>query len=127
MTVWETIAAKYLQPGETLRGAVPAFTGGGFGRVILGVTERRVLLVKSSYSRFTDRGLLWADDARQVRLVPKVVMTRAPGQGMSGNAYVTLTRADGTKVDLNIRRGFLFLPQSDKHLSTLFSLIHAEN
>lgn len=126
MTAWEGVAARHVQPAEVLHGAVPAFTGGGFGRRIVGVTDRRVLMIKSSYLRFSDGGLLWADDVDHVRLSPDVIKTNAAGDFdsvPSGNAYMTLARADGTLVELNVRRGFLFLPQTDRHLATLFGLI----
>ena len=122
----DSIATRYLEPGEVLHGTVPAFTGGGFGRLIIAITDRRLLMIKSSYSHFTDRGLLWADDISTVRISSQVVQTMGAGAGRnfkSGNSYVTLERADGGQVKLNIRRGFLFFPESDRHLKTLFTLV----
>jgi hypothetical protein len=124
VTKWEAIATKHLEGGEVLRGAVPAFSGGGFGRLVIGVTDRRLLMIKSSYTHFKDRGLLWADDVSKVRLSGDVIKTTVRG-AQSGNAYTTLVRADGTDFKLNVRRGFLFFPQSDRHLRTLYALLPA--
>jgi hypothetical protein len=63
----ERVIHPYLRD-ETLNVALSCYLGAGFQRAVLGVTDRRVLLVKSAYWSVRDKGLLWADPLDQVAL-----------------------------------------------------------
>ncbi|WP_367123519.1 hypothetical protein [Streptomyces phytohabitans] len=90
---------------ETVKAALPAYTGLGFSRIVLAVTDRRVLAVRSAYWSLKDKGLAWADPVDEVALgeLPHELRTKGT---YTGNTYVHLRRADGTSLKLNPRNGF---------------------
>ncbi len=98
----------HLEPGEVVRLVVTGYSG-MTARVILGVTDRRVLAVRSAYWMVKGKGLMWADPLSAVKILGKPSETKVGPQGLgqkSGNVYVTLQRADGKKFVFNPRNGF---------------------
>jgi hypothetical protein len=73
---------------------------------VLGVTDRRVLLVKSAYWSVRDKGLLWADPLDQVALANRPGDLYV-GLAYSGNTYVRLRRGDHSEFRLNPRTSFI--------------------
>jgi hypothetical protein len=108
---------------ETLKVALSGYIGAGLRRVVLGVTDRRVLLVKSAYWSVRDKGLLWADPLDQVALAKKPVELYV-GLAYSGNTYVRMRRADNSMFRLNPRPGFIGGAEGTRRsVETLYSLI----
>lgn len=108
---------------ETLKAALSGYLGAGFRRGVLGVTDRRVLLVKSAYWTVSDRGLLWADPLDAVALGNRPIEFYASG-AYTGNTYVQIRRADGSKFRLNPRTNFIGGSDGTRRsVETLFSLI----
>ena len=91
---------------ETLKVALSGYLGAGFRRAVLGVTDRRVLLVKSAYWSVRDKGLLWADPLDEVALGGSPTEFYVNG-AYTGNTYVRIRRADGSKFRLNPRTNFI--------------------
>ena len=117
------IAARYTEPGEDVRAAFSAYTGGGLGRRVVGVTDRRLILIKSGYWSITDKGLLWADPLDQVALKDSYEVWRTNGLN-TGNAYVTIRRADQNTLRLNPRSSFIGQTHSAaSSIERLYSLI----
>lgn len=105
-TAVRTILRRHIGGRETLEAGFSAYTGGGFGRLIIGVTERRLLAVKSAYWSIKDRGLLWAEWLDEVALSERATELHMNGAN-TGNTYVRLRRADGTVIRLNPRSSFV--------------------
>lgn len=101
----ERVLHSYLHD-ERLKVAVSCYLGAGFQRAVLGVTDRRVLLVRSAYWSLRDKGLLWADPLDQVALARRPVELHV-GAAYSGNTYVRLRRADDSTLRLNPRASFI--------------------
>ena len=101
----ERVLSPYLR-NETLKVALSGYIGAGLRRVVLGVTDRRVLLVKSAYWSVRDKGLLWADPLDQVALA-KTPVELYVGIAYSGNTYVRMRRADNSRFRLNPRTNFI--------------------
>lgn len=101
----QRVAAGHAGPGEPVRAAFSAYTGGGLGRRVVAVTDSRLILIRSGYWSITDRGLLWADPLDQVALRNSYEVWRTNGLD-TGNAYLTIRRADGSTLRLNPRGGF---------------------
>ncbi|AXK35120.1 hypothetical protein DVA86_23195 [Streptomyces armeniacus] len=101
----DRLMRPHLDRDEKLRAAVSGYTGLGFSRIILGVTDDRVLAVKSGYWSLTDKGLGWADPLDEVALgeLPQEVRTKG---AYTGNTYIRVRRADGSTLRLNPRNGF---------------------
>lgn len=91
---------------ETLKVALSGYLAAGFRRAVLGVTDRRVLLVKSAYWSVRDRGLLWADPLDEVALGGNATELFMGG-AYTGNTYVRIRRADGSRFRLNPRTNFI--------------------
>ncbi|WP_327394243.1 hypothetical protein OG418_03910 [Streptomyces phaeochromogenes] len=91
---------------ETLKVALSGYLGAGFRRAVLGVTDRRVLLVRSAYWSISDKGLLWADPLDEVALGGKPNELHMNG-AYTGNTYVRIRRADGSTFRLNPRTSFI--------------------
>ncbi|MCX4902890.1 hypothetical protein [Streptomyces sp. NBC_00878] len=91
---------------ETLKVALSGYLGAGFRRAVLGVTDRRVLLVKSAYWSVRDKGLLWADPLDEVSLADRPLEFYVNG-AYTGNTYVRIRRADGSTFRLNPRTNFI--------------------
>jgi hypothetical protein len=91
---------------ETLKVALSGYLGLGFRRAVLGVTDRRVLLVKSAYWSIRDKGLLWADPLDKVALGGRPIELHVNG-AYTGNSYVRIRRADGSTFRLNPRANFI--------------------
>ncbi|MEU9895319.1 hypothetical protein ACIBCS_04070 [Streptomyces phaeochromogenes] len=91
---------------ETLKVALSGYLGAGFRRVVLGVTDRRVLLVRSAYWSVRDKGLLWADPLDEVALGGRPNELHMNG-AYTGNTYVRIRRADGNTFRLNPRTNFI--------------------
>ena len=91
---------------ETLKVALSGYLGTGFRRAVLGVTDRRVLLVKSAYWSVRDKGLLWADPLDEVALGGRSIELHVKG-AYTGNSYVRIRRADGSTFRLNPRTHFI--------------------
>ncbi|GGX80041.1 hypothetical protein [Streptomyces fructofermentans] len=91
---------------ETLKAALSGYLGAGFRRVVLGVTDRRVLLVRSSYWSISNQGLLWADPLDDLALGRRPRELHMNGS-YTGNTYVRIRRADGSTFRLNPRTGFI--------------------
>lgn len=91
---------------ETLKVALSGYLGAGFRRAVLGVTDRRVLLVKSAYWSIRDRGLLWADPLDEVALGGSPTELHMNG-AYTGNTYIRIRRADGSTFRLNPRTSFI--------------------
>jgi hypothetical protein len=101
----ERVVDPYLR-NETLKAAVSCYLGAGLRRAVLGVTDRRVLMVKSAYWSVRDKGLLWADPLDQVALAKRPVELHV-GFAYSGNTYVRMRRADKSELRLNPRNSFI--------------------
>ncbi|MCT2593423.1 hypothetical protein LHJ74_26540 [Streptomyces sp. N2-109] len=101
----ERVVRARLAGDEELRAAVSAYTGAGLSRVVVGVTDRRVLAIKSTYWSIRDKGLLWADPLDEVALADLPQEVRMKG-AYTGNTYIRIRRADGSKLRLNPRSGF---------------------
>ncbi|MFD9189106.1 hypothetical protein ACFWCA_12870 [Streptomyces phaeochromogenes] len=91
---------------ETLKVALSGYLGAGFRRAVLGVTDRRVLLVRSAYWSISDKGLLWADPLDEVALGGRPNELHMNG-AYTGNTYVRIRRADGSAFRLNPRTSFI--------------------
>jgi hypothetical protein len=91
---------------EKLKVALSGYLGAGFRRAVLGVTDRRVLLVKSAYWSVRDKGLLWADPLDEVALGGSATEFHVNGV-YTGNTYVRIRRADGSRFRLNPRTNFI--------------------
>ncbi|AWW35687.1 hypothetical protein [Streptomyces cadmiisoli] len=91
---------------ETVKVALSVYLGAGWRRAVLGVTERRVLLVKSAYWSVRDKGLLWADPLDEVALGDRPRELHMQGM-YTGNTYVRVRRADGSTFRLNPRTNFM--------------------
>jgi hypothetical protein len=96
----EEMASKYVAADEHLINVITAYTSGGFGRRILAVTDRRLIMVKSAYWIVRDKGLIWAEDPATLAL-GGATRTLVNG-GESGNLYVTIRRAIGLRDALNV-------------------------
>lgn len=118
------IVARYAELGEKIHTAFAAYTGSGFRRRVVGVTDRRLLVVKSRYWSLKDKGLLWADPLDQIALREGFSVWRTAGVD-TGNTYVTIRRADQSTFRLNVRSGFFGRtePATLRHIETLHSLI----
>ncbi|MDA0565879.1 hypothetical protein LG943_16390 [Streptomonospora sp. S1-112] len=117
------IVARYTERDEEVRAAFSAYTGGGFGRRVVGVTDHRLILVKSGYWSITDKGLLWADPLDRVALKGGYEVWLTSGVN-TGNAYVTVRRADGSTLRLNPRSGFVGRTDSAAaNIAKLYSLV----
>jgi len=102
----ERIVAGYLEGDEEIRLAFSAYTGSGLGRRVVGVTNRRFLLIRSRYWAVSDRGLLWTDPVDGIALGERGGRPHTTEVGV-GNAYVVVRRPNGLGVPLNPRSGFL--------------------
>ncbi|GGX09679.1 hypothetical protein GCM10010297_34010 [Streptomyces malachitofuscus] len=91
---------------EPLKAAVSGYLGAGFRRAVLGVTDRRVLLVRSTYWSISGKGLLWADPLDEVALGDRPEELHM-NTAYTGNTYVRIRRADGSTFRLNPRGGFM--------------------
>lgn len=99
------IVARYADADEEVQLAFSAYTGTGLGRRVVGVTTRRLTVIKSGYLSVSDKGLLWAEPLDSVAL--KDNYTRWHTGGIyTGNSYVTIRRGDGSTVRLNPRSSF---------------------
>ena len=90
---------------ETLKVVLSGYLGAGFRRAVLGVTDRRVLLVRSAYWSVRDKGLLWADPLDEVALGGSTELH--VNGAYTGNTYVRIRRADGSTFRLNPRTNFI--------------------
>jgi hypothetical protein len=102
---YEAIIARHTQPGESVRIAFNAYVSAGMRRRVVGVTDRRLIMVRSRYFSPSDKGLLWADPIDQVALYGSYSVWLTSGVN-TGNAYVRIRRADGSTVKLNPRNSF---------------------
>lgn len=91
---------------EPLKVAVSGYLGAGFRRAVLGVTDRRVLLVRSTYWSIGGKGLLWADPLDEVALGDMPRELHMSG-AYTGNTYIRIRRADGSRLRLNPRTSFI--------------------
>lgn len=91
---------------EPLKAAVSGYLGAGLRRAVLGVTDRRVLLVRSSYWSISGKGLLWADPLDEVAL-GELPTELHVGTAYTGNTYIRIRRADGSTFRMNPRTGFV--------------------
>jgi hypothetical protein len=118
----ERVLSPHLRK-ETLKAAMSGYLGAGFRRAVLGVTDRRVLLVRSSYWSISDKGLLWADPVDEVALHGRTLSLYTNG-AYTGNTYVRLRRADGSIFRLNPRTHFIGGSDGTPHnVETLYSSI----
>ena len=117
----ERVIHPYLRD-ETLNVALSCYLGAGFQRAVLGVTDRRVLLVKSAYWSVRDKGLLWADPLDQVALAKRTVSLYA-GFAYSGNTYVRMRHANDVKFRLNPRASFFGADGTQRNVEILYSSI----
>ena len=117
----DRVIRPYLRD-ETLKVALSCYLGLGFQRAVLGVTDRRVLLVKSAYWSVRDKGLLWADPLDQVALAKKTISLYADF-AYSGNTYVQMRRANDTKFRLNPRTSFFGADNTRRSVQILYSSI----
>jgi hypothetical protein len=75
------------------------------GRRVVGVTSRRLVVIKSRCVPVSDKGLLWAEPLANLAL--KDNYTRWHTSGIhTGNSYATIRRSDGSTVMLNPRSSF---------------------
>ncbi|MDA1361801.1 hypothetical protein O1R50_19390 [Glycomyces luteolus] len=117
------VFSDHLQSGESVRCAFSAWVRAGLARRVLGVTDRRVIMVRSAYWRLSDKGLLWADPIDQVALHGTYGVLLLNGLN-TGNAYVRLRRADGTTVTFNPRSSFVGNTESAvRNVERLFDLV----
>ncbi|MFG1925234.1 hypothetical protein [Cryptosporangium sp. NPDC048952] len=108
---------------ESLKAALTGYTSAGLRRVVLGVTDRRVLLVKSAYWSVQSKGLLWADPLDEVALGGRPSEFYVNG-AYTGNTYVRIRRADGSVFRLNPRTNFVGGSDGTRRsVETLFSSI----
>lgn len=117
------IVAGYIEPGEEICAVFSAYTGGGFGRRVVGVTDRRFILIKSGYWSITDKGLLWADPLDLVALKGNYQVWLTNGIN-TGNAYLAVRRADQSTLLLNPRESFIGgTGSAASNIETLYSLV----
>jgi hypothetical protein len=119
----ESIVQRYVERGEDVQLAFSAYMGLGLRRCVVGVTTRRLLLIKSRYPRVTDEGLLWAEAMDDVALKDSYERWHTNGV-YTGNSYVTLQRGNGSQVTFNPRSGFWGSGRSaDDTIAKLYSVI----
>lgn len=117
----ESVVARHTEPGEEIRAALSAYTPMGFGRRVVGVTDRRFLLIRSAYWSVRDKGLLWADPLDQVALDDTYY---APVHHSPGNAWLTVRRADRSMFRINPRSGFFGrFDSAEANIKVLYSVI----
>ena len=96
----------YLEDGEKVTVACTAYITLGLERIVLGVTDQRVLAVKSAYFSISDKGLLWDDPVDEVALSETNRELYMNGAN-TGNTYLKLRRADGSELSFNPRERFI--------------------
>lgn len=119
----DRLLRAHLRGEEKLRTTLPAYLGAGFTRVIVGVSDRRVLMIKSAYWSIRDKGLIWADPLDEVALgtIARDLYTNGV---YTGNTYVRLRRAGGSTLRVNPRSGFLGDHESTRrNFNSLYSAI----
>jgi hypothetical protein len=99
------IVADHAEPGEQVRLAFGAYVNAGLARRIIGVTDRRLIVIGSGYFALSAKGLLWADPIGEVALDDKYTVWIMNGAN-TGNAYVRIRRADGSMFTCNPRDSF---------------------
>lgn len=120
----QRIAARYTESDEKVHAAFSAYTGSGLGRRVVGVTNHRLILIRSGYWSITDKGLLWADPLDQLALKDSYEVWRTNGLN-TGNAYLTIRRADQSTLRLNPRNSFVGQTGSAaSNIEKLYSLVH---
>lgn len=97
----ESLIASYLESGERILLACNAWVG--LRRRVLGVTDHRMIMVKSHYYRRSDRGLLWGDPVDDVALSNHVKFGDYH-KTHNGNVYVQIRRPNGQIVTVNPRK-----------------------
>jgi hypothetical protein len=119
----KAIIAGYTEPGESVRMAFNAYVSAGLQRRVVGVTERRLVVVRSGYFSPSGKGLLWADPIDQVALHDSYSVWVNSGLN-TGNAYIRIRRADGSVVKFNPRDSFFGKTSSaETNIKKLFTLI----
>jgi hypothetical protein len=122
----ESELKRVLQPhlrDERLKVALAAYTGLGLRRRVLGVTDRRLIVVRSGYWSVSDKGLLWADPLDEVALGSRPWELYTYG-GYTGNTYVRIRRADGSTWRVNPRPKFFGgMDGTRRNVETLFSSV----
>lgn len=119
----QKIIRTHTRGDEQVKAALTAYTGLGLKRIILGVTDRRVLAVKTPYSSIKDNGLLWADPIDQVSL-RNIARELYVGVANTGNTYLKLRRSDGSQLRFNPRESFVGNTSSaTNNVELLYSLI----
>ena len=117
------VISSYIGPDESVQAVFTAYSNGGFGRRVVGVTDRRLILVKSRYWSISDKGLIWADPLEQVALQDTYSIWLTNGFN-TGNAYIRIRRANGGIVTLNPRSSFIGnTPSAQENIETLYELI----
>ncbi len=117
---------RIIEDGESVQAAFSAYTEIRLGRRVIGVTDRRFLLVKSSYWAVNARRLLWADPIQRVALREKYPWHQvvSPMSKSGGNSYLEIRRATGETVTLNMRQFFVGRHSSgDETITALRSLV----
>jgi hypothetical protein len=117
------IVASYAEPGEEVRAALAGYTNAGLRRRVIGVTDRRLVVVRSGYWSLSDKGLLWAEDLEQVALHDSYSVWTT-GLTNTGNAYLGIRRSDGRVMKLNPRNSFIGQTRSaEDNIKLLYKLI----
>jgi hypothetical protein len=103
--------------------AFNAYVSAGLRRRVVGVTDRRLIVVRSRYFSLSDMGLWWADPIDQVALHGSYSVWLTAGAN-TGNAYVRVRRANGGTVMFNPRERFIGQTGSaEANIKKLFTLI----
>ena len=117
------IISGYTDPGEKVRAAFSAYVNAGLRRWVVGVTDQRLIVVKSGYWSISDKGLLWADPVDKIALDEQYSVWLTKGLN-TGNAYLRIRRADGGTVKLNPRNGFVGQTGSaEDNIKRLYALV----
>ncbi|WP_203870445.1 hypothetical protein [Plantactinospora endophytica] len=117
------IVSRYVDAGEKIRLAFSAYTGGGLGRRVVGVTTHRLVVVKSGYASVGDKGLLWTEPLDNVALKDNFSRWHTGGV-YTGNSYVTVRRGDGSTVQFNPRSSFWGgRGAADANIAALYSAV----
>jgi hypothetical protein len=84
---------------------------------VLGVTDQRVIFIKSGYLSLSDRGLLWADPLHEVALASRYQRKD------NGRLCVGVRRADGSTMLFNPSSGTGSWSGAEERVARLYALI----
>lgn len=119
----DKIIRSYTRGEEKVHAAFPAYVRMGTKKILMGVTDTRVIAVKTPYGSVKDGGLLWADPIEDVAL-RAIARELYVGTANTGNTYLQLRRADGSTLRFNPRESFVGnTPSATNNVARLYELI----